>query len=145
GYTSRAAGDRPWSTPGDAMRLARRRRAAAGADALLEVRALARNARQRSEPRLHLRLQAAVSRSSRRSTLPIGVFGSVSRNSTRRGTLYPVSWALQCSITASFVSSGSFFTITTFTASPDFTSGTPTTPHSSTPGCDATTPSISFG
>src|SRR5450631_840269 len=86
-----------------------------------------------------------TSRSSRRRTFPIGDFGRASRNSTWRGTLYAVSCNRQCSTTASFVSCKSLRTMTTFTASPDLSSRTPTTPHSSTPWCIATTLSISFG
>ena len=52
---------------------------------------------------------------------------------------------LQCSSTSCSVSCGSFFTTNTFGTSPECSSGTPITAHSSTPGCIATTCSISFG
>ena len=61
------------------------------------------------------------------------------------GFLYPVRCCLQYSITSASVSAGSLRTTNTLTASPARSSATPIAAHSSTPGCDATTASISFG
>ena len=51
----------------------------------------------------------------------------------------------QYSRTCASVRPGSFLTITSFTASPVFSSATPTTAHSSTPSSMDTTSSTSFG
>src|SRR5262249_35091446 len=93
----------------------------------------------------HATFLRASSRSSRRRILPTFDFGNSLRNSTSRGHLYPVRCSRQCASSASAVSVASFLTAKSLTASPDLASGTPIAAHSSTPGCIATTASISFG
>jgi hypothetical protein len=74
-----------------------------------------------------------LSRSSRRRILPTGVLGRSVRNSTTARALVAGQVGLAVLAHLGFGEAGFFLTITSFTASPDLSSGTPTTAHSSTP------------
>src|SRR4051812_15503430 len=82
------------------------------------------------------------SRSTVRWTLPVGVRGSASRNSTRRGYLYGAILAFTWSW-SSFAVTGPLLTMNALTTWPRSASGAATTAHSATAGCSSSAASTS--
>src|SRR3954453_6661532 len=82
------------------------------------------------------------SRSTVRWTLPVGVRGSASRNSTRRGYLYGAILAFTWSC-SSFAVTGALLITNALTTWPRSSSGAATTAHSETAGCSSSAASTS--
>jgi hypothetical protein len=75
-----------------------------------------------------------LSRNSRRNILPTGVLGNLNAEFDHLGLFVAGQVGFAIGTHGASVSVASFFTTTSFTASPVLSSGTPTTAHSITPG-----------